>query len=120
MATSCAQQAVAADGHPHDLEFKIPIAASSWVALRQFPQLHTNPVDVIVAGKPIRASADSARWCEETIHLLWKNRHEFIREAERDAARQEYDRAIEQYRRDRGPGELTGQRRASGCSGLIG
>ena len=26
------------------------------MALRQFPQLHTNPVNVLVGGKPIRAS----------------------------------------------------------------
>ena len=32
------------------------------------------PVD----GQPIRASRDSARWCEETIHLLWKNRERVI------------------------------------------
>ena len=29
-----------------------PIERSSWIALRQFPQLHTNPVTVIVGGKP--------------------------------------------------------------------
>jgi hypothetical protein len=91
------QQEVEADGQHHDLEFKIPIAQSSWVALRQFPQLHTNPVNVIVSGKPIRASAESARWCEETIHLLWKNRHTFIDEGERRAAREAYDRAIDRY-----------------------
>jgi hypothetical protein len=92
------QQAVEADGEHHGLKFTIPITGSSWVALRQFPQLHTNPVNVMVAGKPIRASADSARWCEQTIHLLWENRHKFIDESERDAARQSYDRAIEKYR----------------------
>jgi hypothetical protein len=53
---------------------------------------------VIVDDKPIRASSDSARWCEETIHMLWKNRHKFIAETERGAAREAYDRAIDKYR----------------------
>ena len=67
------------------------------MALRQFPQLHTNPVNVIVSDKPIRASRDSALWCAETIKLLWKNRQRFIAEAEQPAAKAAYDRAIEKY-----------------------
>ncbi len=92
------QQIVAADGQIHALKFTVPIERSSWIALRQFPQLHTNPVNVIVQGKPIRASAASARWCQETIDLLWQNRREFIAESERDEARKTYDRAIAKYR----------------------
>src|SRR5205085_12558449 len=34
---------VPADGKIHDIQFEVPIERSSWVALRQFPQLHTNP-----------------------------------------------------------------------------
>ena len=90
---------IPAAGQIHDLNFRVPIKQSSWVALRQFPQLHTNPVNVIVACKPIRASRASARWCEETIHLLWKNRERFIAEDERPEARATYDRAIETYRK---------------------
>lgn len=92
------RQTVPADGEPHDLTIEIPINQSSWVALRQFPQLHTNPVNVIIDNKPIRASSESARWCEETIHLLWKNRHRVIAKSERSEARETYDRAIERYR----------------------
>ena len=90
---------VPADGKIHDLQFPIEIDRSSWVALRQFPQLHTNPVDVLVAGEPIRVSRDSARWCIETIELLWKNRKRHIAERERDAAERTYRRAIDRYRR---------------------
>src|SRR5262249_8209147 len=43
-----ASQKILADGKVHDLEFNIPIAKSSWIALRHFPQFHTNPVNVIV------------------------------------------------------------------------
>src|SRR5207244_4419708 len=56
-----ASRSVPADGREHDLEFRVPIDRSSWVAIRQFPQLHTNSVEVIVAGKPIRVSRQSAR-----------------------------------------------------------
>src|SRR5262249_27030149 len=46
---SVASHEVPADGQVHDLTFDVPINKSSWVALRHFPQLHTNPVNVIVA-----------------------------------------------------------------------
>jgi hypothetical protein len=93
-----ASQEIAADGKMHDLKFDVPIAKSSWVALRQFPQLHTNPVNVIVADQPIRASRDSARWCVEAIDLLWKNREKNIKPEERADAKAAFDRAREKYR----------------------
>lgn len=89
---------VPADGALHSLSFEVPIEASSWIALRHFPQLHTNPVNVLVAGKPIRASRASARWCQETIQLLWKNRERSIAEEEREEAKATFERAIERYR----------------------
>jgi hypothetical protein len=92
-----ASREVPADGKTHDLEFPVEITQSSWVAVRHFPQLHSNPVNVIVDEKPIRVSADSARWCIETIHELWRNRHQRISEPERPAARAAYDRAILRY-----------------------
>jgi hypothetical protein len=88
---------VPADGKPHQIKFKVPVSKSSWVAVRHFPQLHTNPVNVIVDDKPIRASKQSARWCIETIKLLWKNRSRVIAPAERAAAKAAYDRAIKKY-----------------------
>jgi hypothetical protein len=92
-----AKQTVPADGQIHELEFNVPVERSGWIALRQFPQLHTNPVDVLVGGKPIRASRLSARYCRAAVDLLWNNRHRFIAEAERPAARAAYDRAIAMY-----------------------
>ena len=94
-----ASQDVEANGKEHDLKFEVPIDKSSWVALRHFPQLHTNPVNVIVADQPIRASADSARWCIEAIDLLWKNREKNIKPTEQDDAKAAFDRAREKYRR---------------------
>ena len=90
---------VPADGKIHALQFRVPIARSSWVALRQFPQLHTNPVNVHVGDAPIRASRRSARWCIETIERLREQRRNSIRETERAAAMQAYDEAIEKFRR---------------------
>jgi hypothetical protein len=94
-----ATQAVPADSTVHELNVTVPIERSSWVALRQFPQLHTNPVEVIVAGRPIRASRKSALWCAGVIEQLWRARNRVINPAERDEARAAFDRAIEQYRR---------------------
>ncbi len=96
--TVVASQQVPADGQAHDLEFEIPIRQSSWVALRHFPQLHTNPVNVIVSGRPIRASRSSALWCIETIEQLWRTRERAIAEAERPEARRSFDEAIEKFR----------------------
>lgn len=93
-----AEKEVPADGHEHEIEFKIGLDRSSWVALRQFPQLHTNPVNVIVGGQPIRASRASARWAIECIEQLWRVRGRSIAAGERDEARRTYDRVIEQYR----------------------
>jgi hypothetical protein len=89
---------IPADGEIHELSWSVPVASSSWIALRQFPQLHTNPVHVIVGDRPIRASRDSARWCIETIELLWENRESRIAADERDAARAAFERALTRFR----------------------
>lgn len=94
-----ATREVPADGMAHALEFDIPIKQSSWVALRHFPQLHTNPVTVLVADRPIRASVDSARWCQEMTRRLWANRRERISEAERPAAQGAFERTYQRFER---------------------
>lgn len=88
---------VPADGEAHELEFLVPVETSSWVALRQFPQLHTNPVSVLVGDRPIRVSRASAVWCARCVQLLWHNRQRFIAAEERTAARQSYERAIARF-----------------------
>ncbi|MCI0538383.1 MAG: hypothetical protein L0Z50_24510, partial [Verrucomicrobiales bacterium] len=93
-----ATKEIPANGQPHDLEFEIELEHSSWIALRQFPQLHTNPVTISVARKPVRASRNSARWCIETVEQLWRTRERAIREPERAAARRAFDEAIEKFR----------------------
>lgn len=88
---------VPADGKPHEMKFQVPVEQSSWIALRHFPQLHTNPVNVIVGGEPIRASRDSALYCAEAVKRLWKNRSKRIKEPEKAEAEKAYQRSIKTY-----------------------
>ncbi|MBY0512959.1 MAG: CehA/McbA family metallohydrolase [Gemmataceae bacterium] len=90
---------VPADDRAHDLTFEVPVGKSSWVALRHFPQLHTNPVTVTVGGRPIRASRASAKWCIGTIEQLWGVRGKGIAEAERADAEKTFGQAIDIYRK---------------------
>lgn len=92
-----AREQVPADGRPHPLKFRARVERSSWVALRHFPQFHTNPVEVLVAGRPIRASRASAQWCHDCVEQLWENRGARIAEPERAAARAAFDRAQRRY-----------------------
>lgn len=94
-----ASKEVPADDKVHDLEFSVPIERSSWVALRHFPQMHTNPVNVLVGGQPIRASRKSALWCIGTIEQLWRVRGQGIAASEREEADKTFKWAIEQYRK---------------------
>src|SRR6185503_13363993 len=96
--TAVASNSVPADGRLHEVRWRVPVSRSSWVALRQFPQLHTNPVDVLIDGQPIRASKASARWVAETIEHLWEQRQNRIAESERAQARQAYDEALTKLR----------------------
>jgi hypothetical protein len=91
---------VQADDKEYDIEFKdVPIEQSSWVALRHFPQMHTNPVEVIVDHAPIRVSRKSALWCVGMIEQLWRVRRNAIAEEERAEAERVFDWAIQRYRK---------------------
>ena len=92
-----ASASVDADGRPHELKFDVEVDQSSWIAVRQFPQLHTNPVNVIVDEQPIRCSHRSALWCAESVRLLWSNRRRFIAKQEQPTARIAYAAALEKY-----------------------
>ena len=90
---------VPADQKPHEVAFDVKVEESCWVALRSFPQMHTNPVFVSVDGKPIRASRESAKWCVGVIEQLWKVREKDIKEAERKEAEKTFKDAIEIYKK---------------------
>jgi len=99
-----ASKDIPADDKVHDVSFDVNIDKSSWVALRHFPQMHTNVVNVIVGGKPIRASRESAKWCIGVIEQLWKvrgapGRGPRISEAERPEAEKTFQKALEMYKK---------------------
>lgn len=92
-----ATKPIPADGSLQKLEFDVDLKQSSWVALRILPSCHTNPVFVEVAGKPIRASKASAEWCAKAVDVCWNAKQRAIRENERPAAKEAYDKAREIY-----------------------
>jgi hypothetical protein len=81
---------IVADGKLQDVNFSYPIKRSSWVALRIYPSCHTNPVFVIVDGKPIRV-LKSLEWCREAVDQCWKQKQGNIRAEERKEAEAAYD-----------------------------
>jgi hypothetical protein len=94
-----AKQMIEADGTFRDLSFDVPIARSSWVALRVYPSSHTNPVFVLVGGKPVRASGRSADWCLRCVDKCWSQKERAMRPEEREAGRKAYDVARQAYRK---------------------
>ncbi|MCI0701315.1 MAG: CehA/McbA family metallohydrolase [Planctomycetia bacterium] len=94
-----ASKDVPADNKAHNLAFEVKIDKSSWVALRHYPQMHTNPVNVIVGGKPIRASKASAKWCIGAIEQLWVVRGQGIKADERPEAEKTFKQAIDIYKK---------------------
>jgi hypothetical protein len=88
---------IAADGNWQDVRFEHTIKQSSWVALRVYPSAHTNPVFVLVDGKPI-LDRRSAEWCKKAVQQCWKMKQANIRPQERAAAQAAYDQAQGVYR----------------------
>jgi hypothetical protein len=96
---SVARTEISADGSVQGVSLDVPIKKSSWVALRVYPSSHTNPVFVVVAGKPIRASKKSAEWCLKSVDQCWSKKEPAIRPADKEAAKQAYDVARERYKK---------------------
>ena len=93
-----AQQTITADGTMHEPKFTVNIDKSSWVALRILPSSHTNPIFVLVDGKPIR-DRRSAEWCLKSVDQCWSQKQRFIRENEMADATAAYDHARTAYKR---------------------
>ncbi|WP_182864869.1 CehA/McbA family metallohydrolase [Stieleria mannarensis] len=89
---------IIADGSVTSHSIPVQIDQSSWVAVRILPSVHTNPVFVHVADKPIRANRKSAQWCIDAVAACWNSKRGQIRESERSEAKAAYDRAAERYR----------------------
>lgn len=94
-----AVQQVTADGFMQELQFKVPVKKSSWVAVRILPSSHTNPIFVLVDGKPIRASQKSAEWCLKSVDQCWSQKERFIDADEMEDAKKAYAHARQAYRR---------------------
>ena len=94
-----AKKEIVADGSTQSVSFDVDINHSSWIAARILPSVHTNPVFVEVAGKPIRASRRSARWCRRAVDVCWNRKKGRIRDAEKPEAQAAYDKARRIYDR---------------------
>ena len=95
-----AQKIIIADGKMQDLTFDVKIDRSSWVALRILGSSHTNPIFIIVGGKPIRASRRSAQWCLDGVEQCWTSKQQFYAQTGETAqAKSAYDHAREEYKK---------------------
>jgi len=101
-----AKKSILADGKLQDVSFDVKIDRSSWVALRILPSSHTNPIFVLVDGKPIRASKRSAEWCLKGVDQCWSQKEKHIKPAEKEEAKAAYDHARAAYRRILGECEV--------------
>jgi hypothetical protein len=90
---------VLADGSPREVSFEVNVERSAWVALRILPSSHTNPVFVVVGGKPVRASRRSAEWCLKAVDQCWTQKAPQISERERPDAERAYEHARRVYRK---------------------
>lgn len=93
-----ARQEIDADGAIRDISFETRVDKSSWLALRILASSHTNPIFVLVDGKPIRASRRSAQWCADGVDRCWEQKQRFIKADEMADAKAAYEHARTVYR----------------------
>src|SRR5262245_5761133 len=89
---------IVADGTIQDLAFDVPVERSSWMAVRILGSSHSNPIFVLVNGRPIRASRESAQWCLAGVNQCWTQKASKISKAELPEAKAAYDHAREVYK----------------------
>ena len=94
-----ARKNVIADGSVREVAFDVPVERSSWLAVRILGSSHTNPIFVLVDGKPIRASRESAEWCLAGVNQCWTQKAPKISKTELAEAKAAYDHAREVYER---------------------
>jgi hypothetical protein len=87
---------IEADGKVKKLKFEYDVERSSWVAIRILGALHSNPVFVIIDGKPI-VEPRSVEWCLKAVDQCWKMKEPNIRAEEKAAAKEAYDKAKAYY-----------------------
>ncbi len=87
-----------ADGTMREAGFEVKIERSSWVAMRILASSHTNPIWVIVGGKPLSPSRRSVEWCLKGVDQCWSQKKRFIKPNEMEEAQAAYDHARAAYR----------------------
>lgn len=90
------QQTITANGQWTDLQFNTKLEQSSWVALRIYQALHTNPFFILIDDKPIRVKK-SAEWCRASVDQCWNMKKDQISPEEFQDAEQAFDRARKVY-----------------------
>ncbi len=96
---AAARKTLLADGNVRDISFDVPIEKSSWIAIRILGSSHTNPIFVVVDGKPIRASRDSAEWCLTAVNQCWTQKAAKTSKVDLPDAIKAYDHARAVYTR---------------------
>jgi hypothetical protein len=94
---SIARKNIMADGSVQELAFDVRVERSSWLAVRILGSSHSNPIFILVNGKPIRASRQSAEWCLAAVNQCWTQKAPKISKAELTDAQAAYDHAREVY-----------------------
>jgi hypothetical protein len=92
-----ARKNVIADGAVQLLTFDVSVERSSWLAVRILGSSHTNPIFVLVNGKPIRASRQSAQWALASVNQCWTQKAPKISQKELPEAKAAYDHARQVY-----------------------
>jgi len=92
-----ARKDIVADGSVQQVAFDAQVEQSSWLAVRILGSSHTNPIFILVDGRPIRTSRQSAQWCLAAVNQCWTQKAPKISKAELPDAEAAYDHAREVY-----------------------
>jgi hypothetical protein len=87
---------ITAGGNFQNIRFNYKVEKSGWFAIRINSSSHTNPIFIMVDGKPVRETK-SAIWCRDALDQCWKTKNGNIKKSELDAARLAYDHARKIY-----------------------
>lgn len=87
---------ITADGKVQKVELDVPVAESSWLAVRILGAAHTNPVWVTVDNKPVRV-AESLKWSIAALNQAYEVKRHGWRPEEYDEAKAAYDYAYQVY-----------------------
>ncbi|MGI9332035.1 MAG: CehA/McbA family metallohydrolase [Gammaproteobacteria bacterium] len=96
-AEAVASTKIVADGSLNNVSFDVPIEMSSWVALRILGASHTNPIWVLVDGKPVRGSRKSIEWDIRALQQAFEVKRAGWRPEDYAEAKAAYDFAYQVY-----------------------